>query len=1581
MTHARPASPCRSLALAAALTCVVTLALALSSVPACAQAADEQDTRPAFSLLSNHVSTTKEHPSITLWFRRVSSLDFRVYKVKDPLAFFAGLKELHSLGSERPTVAQEETFLERIARWKNARRSDIQSFFRSQFSWDYRHQRKETQAKQQIALRQPLRYTQFAQVPLLNPAQVVATWRELLPPVRETEAREIPLELPGEGIYVVEAVNAPYRAYTIVIVSDLGLVTKSSPGQVLLFAANRFTGAPATSCDAEVIAERKVLSHGSLGEDGVFEAKLPKLEGDEVVAVARCGTQVAVSDPGGYNFHGEPRSLHGYIYTDKPIYRPGHVVHLKSVLRWQTGEGLAPFDAREAEVRISDPNEKVVFRQTVPVDEFGSLLANFQLPTGAALGYFTIHVYANGQEASDTFEVQEYRRPEFEVIVKPATRFVLQGQKAVATISARYYFGQPVANGRVTYVIHKQPYWSPLNWSDDEESSDREQWWFGGEEEKQMTARLDAQGQAQITVPTPPEDNHRDYSIRIEAKVTDASSREVSGNTIIHTTYGRFLLVVRTDNYVASAGKPANVTVRAMDYQGAPQPNVPLTFALQHVRYIEGHWNEPEVKVITTGTGVTDQDGQGTWTVPLGHDPGMYRIAVEAPSEGRTVSDWTSLWVPGGKEADDSGEERTLELVADKKTYAPGDTARLSIKGDIPGTAVLVSKEGRSVLWHRVVRPGNPAFVDVPIAEGDIGDVYVNIAYLRDNRLFRAEKRVKVPAVSRQLQLTVTADQAVAKPRQPATFSIKVVDAAGKPVKAQVSVAVIDEAVYGVKADTTPDPLRFFYRREYSSVNTEFSSNYSFYGYSGTQQLMLAQRHRPMALADFKADKPAQPQVRKEFPDAIHWIGNLVTGADGTATVQVKYPDTLTTWRLTARAVTADTLVGQALARTTTTKDLIARVITPRFLTQGDEVSVPGIVHNYLPGTAAVTLSMQATGVTAVAAQSPDGPVKVDIPQGGEERRDWRYTAPSVGTASFTATATTASDADAVEMSLPVLPFGVKKQLGAAGSIHGDGTHDTQLSIPAGANEAARTIRVSLAPSLAGPMLGALDYLVSYPYGCTEQTLSSFLPNLLVLRTLKDLGIAPTARMAELDRHVSAGIQRLYDYQHQDGGWGWWKTDENHPFMTAYAVYGLAETQKAGYKVDGWKLREGVTSLEKQFKEFPRAVPDLKAYMLFGMASALSAPDLPMKDEVRTLTASAADATWSTRDRMSPYGRALLTLALGMMQDKRAAEVANVLAADVQKKGDVAWWHVEHNPLLEDWEDTSVEATAFAVRALAAQQPNSPLLEPAVRWLLLNRTFGAWWSSTEQTAMALCGLLDYMKARKEGAGPSSVEVLVNGQPAGTAAFDANSLTAPDPVVVTATGAAGANTIQIRKHGAGALYWSATAEFYDKTGPFERTGSHKLALVRKYFSLTPVQKGNRIVYRESPFTGQAKPGDLLLVRLSAAGSNDWRYLMIEDPLPAGVEAVQQTDLVQLETPTRFWDASRREYRDDRIVFFQQSFTEGHYEYLYLLKVTTPGVFRVMPARISAMYVPDSTATSEPLTLTVTPEAARSGGAGK
>jgi uncharacterized protein YfaS (alpha-2-macroglobulin family) len=1560
-----------------ALVLLTSLFSLFASPPALAQETDAEN-RPAFSLSTSEVFTTKDAPSFYLTFRRVPHLDFRVYKVRDPFTFFSNLRDPHQLGSDDADVQQERTWIEKLADWKRGQRQSVTRFARAQVSQPYREARRAATDQEVVAQRVVLNANTFAQVPLLNPDQVVTTWRELLPNHRDAEVRRVPVDLRQPGIYVVEAVNDLLRAYTLIMVSDVGLVTKTSPGQMLFFAANRFSGEPVGDCAVRVIVSQQTVAQGRTSADGLFEATLPDQKMEDVVGVAQCGEEMAVTDPGSWSLQEPAREFVGYMYTDKPIYRPGHTVHLKGILRWRHHDALAKFDRPEVEVVASDPNDKVVFRRQVKVDAFGSVLASFPVPPTAALGNYVLRVQSGDLTASSGFEVQEYRKPEFEVIVSPASRFERQGNEAVISVTARYYFGQPVANGQLRWVVNQQPYYSPLRWDDGFEGGESS-YWYGDDQTAQGTLRLDAQGKATVRVPLGVDENGRDFSARIEAQVTDAANREVSGNTVVHATYGSFLIAAQTSNSVFRAGNTVDVNIRAVDYAGAGQANVPVTVTLERLTYKAGYYSEPEVNQLSENAVTTDANGLATGRVTLPNQTGSFRVRVTAPSQDRTVQDDVWVWVPGPSDTDADDGERYLELLADRKNYQPGESARLIVRGETITGPVLVTKEGQHVSWFRLLRPTATEAIEVPIDEGDVGDVFVSIAFLRDGRLSRAERRLGVPAASRTLTVSVTADQAVSKPREPGAFSVLVTDQAGQPVRAQVSLAVIDEAVYGVKADDTPDPIRHFYRREYSRVNTQFSREYYFTGYSGRDRLQLARRgRRPFTLADFKGDKEVQPEVRKDFPDAIYWVGDLVTDGQGRGRIAVNYPDALTTWRLTARAMTDDTKAGVGVARATTTKDLIVRVITPRFLTEGDEVVIPTMVHNYRTDTQNASVSIQTSGLEAT---TPVTPTSSALLSGGERRDDWRFAAKAVGAATVTATAKTALDTDAVELPLPVLPFGIHREAGTAGSIVGAGEATTVVTVPAGANPAARTVSIALAPSLAGSLLGALDFLTDYPYGCTEQTVSSFLPNLLVTRALTELKLAPTERLSALDRQISSGIQRLSDYQHDDGGWGWWKSDGNHPFMTAYAVWALDEARRAGVKVSEHRINLGARALARLYNNYPRVEPDLKVYEAYVLQRAASdEAEFSWYDEGTThkyAHAAARDEAWEARSRMSAYGRALLLLLLDEAKDPRGNELATALAGEAQTRGDLSWWSVANDPLLLDAAETSIEATAFAVQALSRRDPKNPLVERAVRWMMLNRTAG-YWSTTKQTSMAIYGLLAFMQARGESAQPFSVDVFVNGANVGRRTFAATAMTAPDPQVITVPANAGANEIRLVKKdgpaaaGQAGLYWSAAANYYDTAGAGARTGDRQLALTRKYAVLTPVTVKGRIVYREQPFTGTAKPGDVLTVRLTVAGSPEWRYLAIEDPLPAGVEAIQDTTAYPLEkeAPDSWWYGSRVEYRDSKTVFFQETFDRGRYEYSYLVKVIAPGQFRAIPAQVSPMYVPGVHASSEPQSFTVT-----------
>ncbi|MGE0363658.1 MAG: alpha-2-macroglobulin [Vicinamibacterales bacterium] len=1566
------------MSLARALALLVVAMLLVRPAPATAQDDAAVPSGPAFSLSSSETFTSRDRAEIWLTFRQVSSLDFRIYKVRDPIAFLSALRDPHQFGTDQPApVPQEPTLLERIATWKAAQRRRVRDFVRAQTTVEYRQARRAADDTTRVSRRVQLQVNTFAQVPLLNPEQLVSSWRELLPNYRDAEVRRLPLDLSERGMYVVEAVHDRLRAFTVVVISDVGVVAKASPGQMLLFAADRHSGEPRGGCEARVVAGGAAVAAGRTAADGLVDAAVPD-DTRAALGIVACGDDVGVADPGGWVFGQASRELAAFVYTDKPIYRPGHTVHAKAVLRWRHRDALSAFDRPDVEVRVTDAIGGVILRQRAPVDEFGGVAVDVPLGAGAALGLYGISVLSGDAEASGMFEVQEYRRPEYEVLVTVADRFVVQGREVVADVQARYYFGQPVANAAVHYVVEKQPYYSPLRWSDDADPEE-DGGWYGGDLRTEGDLTLGADGRGQIRLPLEPDADGRDYRARIEARVTDASGREVTGAGVVQATFGSFLVSARLDQYMARPGGSVVLTARTVDYPGTARADVPVRVLVERLQYADGYYSAPTVTLVAETEARTDADGQLATTVAVPTVPGSYRVAVVAREGDRDLRDDAWLWVPGPGDAPADGDSEYLELLADKRTYAPGDTARVVVRGrDVVGP-VLLTKEGQHVSWHQVVRPTVAGAFEIPVTAGDIGDVYVHVTLLRDGKLLQAERRLTVPPVSRTLQIALTADRPVARPQEPATFAVQVTDAEGRPARASVSLAVIDESVYGVKADTTPDPARVFYRREYSRVGTAFSRHYHFTGFSGTDRLRLAaRRRRPLSLADFKADRLAQPQVRKEFPDAIHWVASLVTDAEGRGRVTVRYPDSLTTWRLTARAVTTDTKVGAAVARTTTTKDLIVRLVTPRFLTEGDTIATPTIVHNYRDEAREARVQVSATGVSASGATAP---VSSAVAANGERRDPWSYTAGAPGRAVFTATASAGGDRDALELTVPIVPYGVRREVSATGSLAGAGDTTRSLVVPDAANPAARTIRVALAPSMAGALLGAADQLTSFPYGCTEQTLSSFIPNLVVTRALTDLQLAPTERLSMLGRQVTDGLRRLYDLQHDDGGWGWWASDGNHPFMTAYALSGLVDAEAHGYRVDGGRRERAVQMLASMVLDYPRAEPELKTYMVWVLGRALGGRatlDVYRDGEARTYTQRAAlDEVWNARDRMSSYGHALLVLALAGVDDRRADEAVGLLAAAVQREGALAHWASDRDPLLVDGGDTSVEATAWAVRALAARTPDSPLLEPAVRWLILNRQAG-WWATTKQTALALDGVLAYMRARRDTGAVGTVEVVVNGATVGTHTFTRESLVASTPITITAPAVGGANSVRLVSRGTGTVHWTATAEYFDPTAAQHRRGSSDLAITRSYARLESIRQNGRLVYREVPITGPLQTGDVVAVRLAVAGGGDWRYLLLEDPIPAGTEAVTRRDSYPLARETPWARLSHEEYRDERSAFFLEALERGRADVLYLLKVVSDGTFRASPARVTPMYVPDVHASSEPFTVQV---ATAPGGGGR
>lgn len=1551
---------------------IAIIAIVLLSIPVLAR-----EKKIYFSVTTNKTFRPNEKPKIQLYAHDVDALEFRVYKVKDPLKFFQQFDDVHSFGAKpySPTEhVDERTWLERFHDWKMSLWRRIRNFFRGQYSTDARAEIRERHSEG--ARRTGVTgATGFADVPILNSQQLVARWRLDLPPKYVSESSDLPMDALPSGAYVVEATDGTYRAYTVLLVSEMALVTKTSDGRVLAFTADRDKGAPVTGSVVTTWHHKKQAAQLTTNEQGIGEGRTaPETPEERQTAsdygsewvLAQHGDDVALVAPYMLNLSSDPnQDWRGYVYTDRPVYRPGDTVQFKAILRKQDGDRLLLPSDREVKVTIEDAAHSTLLQKSYPLSAFGSVSGSLDLSATAALGYCSITL-SKGFVAG-SFQVEEYKKPDYFVKVTPEAPRALQGNNLRATIEARYYFGEPVANAKVKYVVHTQRSYyfgeeeeeeepGPATSGGGDEGSPDDSRYFYGEQILEEEGKLDANGRLVVTIPTRVEEKFKiDAEYRIEARVTDAANREIAGHNGFLATYGPFHLEINSQSYLYKQGEAGQFTVQAIDYDKHP---ISTSVHVEQLAY--RYQTEPRVvQSIDVQTG-PDGFARFPWQLT---EAGSFTVRATAQtSVNREVTSSTWLWVAGkGEQIWGEGESRTLQLVADKASYKVGDIAHVLINGAIQNSTILLTTEGAGVLTRQLVHASDANItVDVPITVESQPNVYVGAVFVWDNEVYEGSKSLNVPAIERRLKIDITPVKQQFQPGEAATYNISAKDWQGKPVQAELSVGVVDDAIYAVEPDTAGDIVRAFYGQRESRVQTQTSLEFFFHGEAGKRPLELTRsgggggRHRD--LAQVKATEFVQPKIRKAFPDTAFWQAAIRTDANGQAVAKLSFPDSLTTWRTTVRAIAQDTRGGWAVNRVLVRKNLMVRLAVPRFFRAGDQVTVSAIVHNYLETAKTARVSLDVSGLDILDGATRD----VAVPVRAEVKVDWRVrTSAGSTSAKLLTKALTNEESDAMELTLPVVPFGVRQTINASGAISEDSAQRAaDINFPPGVEASSRGIDVELSPSITGAIFASLEYLTSFPYGCTEQTMSGFLPDVVVASALRDLEIRTTIDPATLKAQVNAGLQRLYDFQHEDGGWGWWKEDDSMVFMTAYVVAGLSQARAAGYEIHQTSVDNGKRYLHAALRAHPNMIADLRAYVVYGLALAGD------RDP------NYLNLVWQRKEKLTAEGIAFAGLTMQLAKDGRISEAAQMLRDLVKTEGDGAYWESKFDGLMEIEIDDSAEATAYAVKLLSQVSPGDPLLPRAVLWLVRHRDEGYYWYSTKQTAMVVYGVADYLKASKELEPSFSAEVLVNGKSVLSRRFGVQDISVmPVTLHLSAADIASSNKVEIRKNGSGRLYWSGRGSYFSTDKKLFQSGSLSLNVARDYYKLTSVNNGERITYNLSTLNGPVAGGDVIAVRVTVSGGN-WKYLLVEDPIPAGTEFIEHDEYYQVNDKPSWWRNwySRREFHDNRAAIFQTYFDRQR-EYFYLLKVVNPGLFQISPASAQPMYQPDVLSTTDPASMEV------------
>ena len=1569
---------------------------------------------PYFSLTTNRTYSPNETARLWASYQNVDYLDIRVYRVKDPSKFFKQLDDPHQMGEKEKEAAAQGyggrvSLLDRTHRFKISIFAAIKDYVRAQLQRAHREIFNQKFRKETEPTRTPLNVADYARVPLLNPDQKVSDWRENLPALdNEYDSRMISLGHREPGVYLIEGVNGGKRAYSIAIVTNLTMVQKTTKdGQVLVYVVDRKSGAPHEGVSVEITRARTTLANGTTDKTGMFKTEVkPPDESSQpaedvdpeaqtknaYLIMARERDNFVISDVESFYFSGaggeddvlSTEDLTSYIYTDRPIYRPAQKVYFKGILRRWVRNGYELLESKTVNVTIEDPNNGKIFEKVLPLSTRGTFSGDIDVADEAPLGSYNITAAIDEAKATGYFEVQEYKKPEFKVKVTGPKDFAAVGEKVKFSVGANYFFGAPVTNADVHYYIYRSRYYhwwwgdessdefddtaGPENGGDDEDYG-----YYGNDMVTEGDGTLNSHGEMTVDfeVPTPAEKDEWDYSYRLEAQVTDASRREMQGAASFIGTRGKTVADAYPERYLYYQGDAAKIRVKTADYSGHPvSEKVTLKFIEQKWEKIEKEeeYNGYKYKdydyvlherELGSADVNTDSQGNATYDFTVPSPGSIYVKAIVDENGKQIVNRGGSFWAPDkmGQWSDfeyRDYDEKSIKLVPDKKSYKPGETAHVLAMLPADKVHLLVTTELSDVMTVRQIdAPGRSIVIEVPIERRYEPNVYLDVSFVKDSDMYNQSQLIAVPARDKMLKIDIVLNKKEFKPRDVASYTILARNEDGSlAANTEVSLGIVDEAIYSIQSETAGNIKREFYGKRYDEVQTSLAIHYTFTGYAGDKPVDLARNKPGYQLADFKnteATQFAEPTIRREFKDTAFWQPDVITGGDGKATVNFKLPDNLTTWRATARAVTGDTRVGAAVQKTIARKDVIMRLEMPRFLTEGDTVTISGVVHNFLKSDKSTKISLDLSGAQLLDTASET----VMIRQNGEHRVDWHVQANQVGKLTLLAKALTDTESDAVEMSMDIVPHGLKQTLGNTTTLtQNDADQTFSLDLPMNPDTQARNLRIEASPSVAGALFSALDYLTSYPYGCTEQTMSSFLPNVIVAQALKDVPTAKIRASNDLDKKVQRGFDRLYNYQHEDGGWGWWKDDKSDPFMTAYVVDGLTLAKSAGYQIEDWRrdrAREKLSAfLNTGKRDDGNPIDDeTRAYMIYAFT------------ESGDSDGHFIEELYGKRGSLEPYGRALLALALQQRKDGRAKEIANAIAGAARVDEFEAHWQTAR---VNDYgRDVylDVEATALSLKALSQIDPNNAVLPKVARWLVKNRRNGYYWLSTKETAFAIYGLTDYLKVSHELSPDYSFEVYLNGAQIAAQHVGASDASTAQTLVVTkkAGEVGGTNQIRVVKHGRGALYVSTTLEYFTANQNVQAQSSPTLKITREYLRLRVVEKENgKPSWHIEPLTGELRSGDLIVARLRLTGARA-QYLMIEDPIPAGTEQIAQVSGIYLNYSTTQWCDwySNREFRDNRTAIFLNYF-DGDATFQYAMRVEVPGEFRVAPARAELMYQP-------------------------
>ncbi len=1315
--------------------------------------------------------------------------------------------------------------------------------------------------------------------------------------------------------------------------SDLGLIAKEGEDKLYVFANSIKTATGISGVNIAVYAaNNQLIGNAATNAEGVAEIAYTKKEfagfrpamviaktDDDFNYLPFSNTRVNVSrfDVGGKR--NNPSGLDAFIYAERDIYRPGEKVNFSVVIRdreWKT-PGDVPL-----KLNFLMPNGKELKSIRKTLNEEGSVEASIDIANSAITGSYTLEVYTSNDVllATRNFSIEEFVPDRIRVSTKLDKTFLKPGETTNLSINAVNFFGPPASNRNYeTEIQLKQKYFSPEKFADYDFSLSASTSIL---EKAMIEGKTDAEGNGNAVFNVPATfTNNGVLQANFYTTVFDETGRPVSKAASIDIFTQDIMLGVKRDwYYYYSLNQPVKFELAAVNKDGNASSGIArievikkeyrtvLVKSGSHFRYESQQDDKTMVETQLTV-------GGNTVYSYIPRSPGSYELRVYRPGSPSYIKrEFYSYGNWGASNTSfEVNTEGNIDIDLEKKSYFTGESMKAIFKTPFSGR-MLVTMETDKVISYQYVDVSNrTASIDLKLDDKHVPNVYITATLIKPHEVSDIPltvatgfQNVKVEEKSRKIPVEIVANKNI---RSKSKQTIVVNATAGS----YVTLAAVDNGVLQISDFQTPDPYDYFYQKKalqvaaynlypllFAEVRAKLSST------GGDGEMDMAKRVNPM---------PA-----KRVKVVSYWSGIRKANGSGKVEFEVPIPQFSGELRLMAVAYKGHCF-GGAENIMTVADPIVVSTALPRFLSPGDTVNVPVTLSNTTAKAASVTATINTNGAIRVLGGKNQS---VSIAAKSEGRAMFSIVAnPTIGVANVNVVVNGMGEKFTETTEISVRPPSTLQKVTESGSIAGGATKNLNIGLR-DFIEGSTDYNLVISRSPALELGEHLRYLVQYPYGCTEQTISAAFPQ-LYYGDMADLMQLNKQGKLNANSNVIEAIKKIKMRQLYSGAVTLWDGEGTEDWWaTVYAAHFLLEAKKAGFDVDNSLLSTMLNYLNNQLRnkqtityyynrnQNKKIAPKEVAYSLYVLA-------LAGRSNVPTMNYYKANQSLLALD-----SRYLLSAAYAVAGDRKS--FAAMLPS--------AFTGEESVPQTGGSYYSDVRDEAISLNALIDTDPAHSQIAVMAKHVA-DKLKTRRWLSTQERAFAFLALGKL--SRSAAKSDVSAEVKVNGK---TIAKVEGGQWKGDKAALKGT------NIEVVTKGSGRLYYFWEAEGISASGGYKEEDSYLKVRKRFYNRYGQLLTGNTF-----------KQNDLIIVgiTLEKSFSTDVENVVITDLLPAGfeIENPRTKEIPGMDWIKDAYTPTALDVRDDRIHFFVDA-ENNKQTYYYAVRAVSPGNYKMGPVSADAMY---------------------------